>query len=104
MNFHKKIIVNSETVFDITSDTVQPSKVLEGESFHDGEGVAQEGTIKTYSGDLIITENQTLATAGKYMADDIEVNVDIPIVDTLPAVTADSPNVVIMNDRLYLKK
>lgn len=104
MNFAKKIVVDGETVFDITSDTVSPDKVLKGESFHDSEGEPQEGAIETYSGESEITENQTLNTEGKYMTEDIQIKVDIPVVDELPAPTADSPKVVILNDRLYLKK
>lgn len=104
MNFAKKIVVDGETVFDITSDTVKPDKVLKGESFHNNEGEPQEGGIETYSGDTEITENQTLNTEGKYMADNIQIKVDIPVVNELPAPTADSPMVVILNERLYLKK
>ena len=104
MNFAKKIVVDGETVFDITSDTVSPNKVLKGESFHDKEGKPQEGAIETYSGETEITENQTLNTEGKYITKDIQIKVDIPVVDELPTPTADSPRVVILNNRLYLKK
>lgn len=104
MNFAKKIVVDGETVFDITSDTVSPDKVLKDETFHNSNGEPQEGAIETYSGETEITENQTLNTEGKYMTEDIQIKVDIPVVDELPAPTADSPMVVILNERLYLKK
>lgn len=103
MNFAKKIIVDGETVFDITSDTVTPDKVLKGESFHNNEGNPQEGAIETYSGETTITKNQTLSTEGRYITKDIEIKVDIPIVNELPTPTADSPRVVILDERLYLK-
>lgn len=104
MNFAKKIIVDGETVFDITSDTVTPDKVLKNEKFHNSEGEPQAGEIESYSGETLITENQTLEAKGKYMTDNIQVKVDIPVVEELPAPTADSPMVVIFNERLYLKK
>ncbi len=104
MNFAKKIVVDGETVFDITSDTVTPEKVLKDEKFHNSNGEPQTGEIESYSGETLITENQTLKTKGKYISDDIQVKVDIPIVEELPAPTADSPMVVILNERLYLKK
>ena len=72
---YNKIIANTQTVLDISDDTVDSDKVLRGISFHKNNGEKASGTIETYAGDTNVTENKVLPTAGTYLNSDITVNV-----------------------------
>ena len=56
---YNKLVIGNETKFDLSNDTVEPSKVLNGFTFHDSEGEAQEGTC-TFDSD---TSADTVAAA-----------------------------------------
>lgn len=42
--YNNKIVLGNETLMDLTSDTVEPSKVLSGYTFHDRSGAPQTGS------------------------------------------------------------
>ena len=50
--------------------------VLAGKTFYAGDEAKKEGTIPTYDGETTITENGTIETAGKYMKNDLVVEVE----------------------------
>lgn len=71
-----KVVVNDETVLDLTADTVDPTNMLSGVRAHMSNGEQATGRIATYSGATSVTPGtsaQTLQTAGKYLASDITV-------------------------------
>lgn len=45
---NNKIILGNETLMDLTEDTVDESKVLLGETFHDKSGAQRSGTLDPY--------------------------------------------------------
>ena len=44
-----KVQFGSDTIMDLTSDTVSPEKVLQGETFHDRSGAPQQGALITHN-------------------------------------------------------
>ena len=64
-----KVIVNDETVMDLTSDTVTPESLLDGYTAHDRTGKKITGTLylgnKTIN-DVTIQNNHIIIPAGIY--------------------------------------
>lgn len=69
-----QVVINGETVLDLTSDTVSPDKLLSGYTAHDASGAQITGTA-TASGS---TETYaTVYTGSGAPADTLGVNGDI---------------------------
>lgn len=74
-----KVVINDEmgmpeTKLDLTADTVVPSQVLEGATFHDKSGASQTGTLGTLSEFAYIdasgnTQTATWRRAGEMQTD-----------------------------------
>lgn len=60
---------------DVSDADATASDVLSGKTFYAGNKTQKTGTIQTYSGATTITQNGTVATASKYVSNDITVNV-----------------------------
>ena len=45
--YTNKVVYEGQTLIDLTEDTVTPSDVLSGVSFHDRSGASQQGTLTT---------------------------------------------------------
>lgn len=65
---NNKVVLNNETLIDISTDTVEPSKVLDGYTFHDKNGNAQSGNIYTNINTLnyMTTKNPVTLSEGYY--------------------------------------
>ena len=61
----KKVVLNGQTLIDLTLDTVEPEYVVQGKTFHGRDGVVYSGTYKPNIQALTITEN------GIYPIDDL---------------------------------
>ena len=68
-----KVVIGNETIIDLTSDTVEASKMLSGITAHDKTGAPVQGNIQSLAGQTITpTRNQqTIQTSGKYLTGDI---------------------------------
>lgn len=68
-----KVVIGNETIIDLTSDTVEASKMLSGITAHDKTGAPVQGNIQNLAGQTITpTRNQqTIQTSGKYLTGDI---------------------------------
>jgi hypothetical protein len=42
----KKVVLNGQTLIDLTLDTVEPEYVVQGKTFHGRDGVVYSGTYK----------------------------------------------------------
>lgn len=67
--YYNKIIVNGQTKIDLTSDTIIPSKILEGYTAHDKSGAPITGTCTFDSDttDATAVEGEILATKTAYI-------------------------------------
>lgn len=45
--YANKVIVNNETIIDLTEDTISADKILSGYTAHDASGAAITGTVVT---------------------------------------------------------
>lgn len=66
--FISKLVYFGRTLFDLTSDTVEPTKVLKDYTFHDKTGAPQTGTctFDADTSDATATENSMIADATAY--------------------------------------
>lgn len=65
-----KVIVNGETKIDLTSDSVDPSKLLSGATAHDKSGTPIVGILESKNiDDVQITDNIIKIPAGYYEHD-----------------------------------
>lgn len=48
-----KVVLNGETIIDLSNDTVSEDSVVQGYTFHDKDGVAKVGTRNPYSADFM---------------------------------------------------
>lgn len=88
MNY-SKVVVNNETIVDLTQDTVASGSVLSGVTFHKSDGSGGVGTIATYNGATTITDNGTVATSGKYMSGNLTISVPQLDVSDTTAIASD---------------
>ena len=58
-----KVVVNNQTLIDLTGDTITPSDVINGKKFHDKSGASKTGTC-TYNANT----NDATAGAGEILA------------------------------------
>lgn len=55
-----KVMIGNETIIDLTSDTVDASKLLYGETAHDKDGTLVTGTFDMFN--LTVDELKALST------------------------------------------
>lgn len=60
MTVYNKVVINNQTLMDISSDTVTPSTLLTGVTAHDNTGAAIIGTYIPTSGETINNQNKTI--------------------------------------------
>jgi hypothetical protein len=53
----KKVVLNGQTLIDLTLDTVEPEHVVQGKTFHGRDGEIYSGTYRPKLENLTITEN-----------------------------------------------
>lgn len=92
--YFNKIIKNNQTIIDLTADTVSPSSVMQGVTFHDASGAAQVGTasgggeqipLRLYLEDVSSNVAQyTMSPVAIVNVDDELVPVDTPITFSTP--------------------
>lgn len=66
------------TAADLESDTVSADALLNGRTAHDHTGAQIVGTIPTYDGPTVFSEPAVIDTAGKYLEDDLTVELPAP--------------------------
>ncbi|MEG1565309.1 MAG: hypothetical protein RR342_01025 [Bacilli bacterium] len=71
------------------------SDVLAGKTFYGNSSEKLTGLIPTYSGSTSVSENTTLATAGKYISSDIVINVSSAVSGTYVLRVAELPSTTI---------
>lgn len=60
MTVYNKVVINNQTLIDISSDTVTPNTLLSGVTAHDNTGAAIVGTYTPTSGETINNQNKTV--------------------------------------------
>lgn len=60
MTVYNKVVINNQTLIDISSDTVTPNTLLSGITAHDNTGAAIIGTYTPTSGETINNQNKTV--------------------------------------------
>lgn len=99
-----KVEYAGQTLMDLTGDTVTPSKVLNGETFHDRSGTPQQGSLEL--GDLAYKDSASgtftpTGSVSKPNVDVTETKTTIKEVDSAGSVTpgsANTPTVVTLPD------
>ena len=74
-----KVIYGNNTLIDLTSDTVDASKILSGYTAHDKSGAKITGNISSQGANTITPTSagtQTVCSSGKYTTGDQKVNID----------------------------
>ena len=74
-----KVIYGNSTLIDLTSDTVDKSKILDGYTAHDKSGTKITGNIQSQGANTITPTSagtQTVCSSGKYTTGDQKVNID----------------------------
>lgn len=72
---YNKLVINSQTKFDLTLDTVAPEVLLQGATAHDNKGESIIGVIPhNTTEDIIVSEDNTYLTIPKgYYSEDITI-------------------------------
>ena len=60
MTVYNKVVINNQTLMDISSDTVTPNTLLSGVTAHDNTGAAIIGTYVPTSGETINNQSKTV--------------------------------------------
>lgn len=60
MTVYNKVVINNQTLMDISSDTVTPNTLLTGVTAHDNTGAAIIGTYTPTSGETINNQDKTI--------------------------------------------
>ena len=60
MTVYNKVIINNQTLMDISSDTVTPNTLLTGVTAHDNTGAAIIGTYTPPPGEIINNQDKTI--------------------------------------------
>lgn len=68
-----KVVLNKNTLIDLTQDTITSEDVLNNKTFHNSDGTIGIGNAPSYDGSYEITQNGLINTKGKYLTDNINV-------------------------------
>lgn len=63
------------TLLAVLNNGAAANDVRSGKQFYNDDGETVTGTIETYSGESAISQNGVIATEGKYLEEDLVVNV-----------------------------